>query len=668
MNKLSKTINPEVIADGSISFAKLNANVTEEIKTQIGGSGGGIQIVESVDALDPNAAVGSIASVITPSSVGEVNISELPQADATIIDQTTGFINAGNCPQVSGLQIIVPTGAISVPTTFNDMSDMLYFVSESLDVNGMSVGKALALMPLQQDGQLSALAGMYMDVETMTQLELVLFSIEGGVVTANQEAIDQITELSNGLHYIGSLDRIMNGDSIPSEVLTVYDMVVKAISGKPALADIYVKKDSWELLHKKDLEKLSSVVNTFNSRLSILEDKIPTRISELLFDTMLEIEEQYFDNTVTLANEKIKSILAPYPELNIVIPDESFYYGYLLFNSPKSGVKINGLGNINISTGFGKYLLYVRKISESGIIEVDCSKVGDCDVAYLKIQYDGNWGSTVLKLAHIQKENLLHYKATHSNIRIETAGDITTSYTSGVQSIEILYTGSVSIYGKYGTNYGSEEGLDITHIGNDVGTISLPTGTTASHRVFTDSDYDGYLSIASIEYMEGVRSIRRTAKTTIIPESAQLPKDTTYTGRKMVFPSTNYIYEQANGDFWNGVHYSYIGYDSLVDLDVPDATYKLSGLEQCTNINSIKIPFSVTHIHPFFLRGTTINQLIIPFPTEWAPVFNFSHSEMFNITESINYYTFGSSSNHTSCDSLVVNDVLYRVTQTGNST
>lgn len=237
-------LNPEVIADGSISFAKLNANVTEEIKTQIGGSGGGIQIVESVDALDPNAAVGSIASVITPSSVEEVNISELPQADTSIIDQTTGFINAGNCPQVSDLQIIVPTGAISAPTTLSDMSDMLYFVSESLDVNGMSVGKALALMLLQQDGQLSALAGMYMDVETMTQLELVLFSIEDGVVTANQEAIDQITELSNGLHYIGNLDRIMGGDLIPDEVLTVYDMVVKAISGKPALADIYVKKDS----------------------------------------------------------------------------------------------------------------------------------------------------------------------------------------------------------------------------------------------------------------------------------------------------------------------------------------------------------------------------------------------------------------------------------------
>lgn len=267
-------LNPEVIADGSISFAKLNANVTEEIKTQIGGSGGGIQIVESVDALDPNAAVGSIASVITPSSVGEVNISELPQADATIIDQTTGFINAGNCPQVSGLQIIVPTGAISVSTTLDDAQDTLYFVSESLDVNGMSVGKALGLTLLQQDGQLSALMGMYMDVETMTQLELELFSIVDGVVTANQEAIDQINELSNGLYYIGNLERIMNGDSIPSEVLTVYDMVVKAISGKPALADIYVKKDSWELLHKKDLEKLTKGLEACKEEVkSVIESK-----------------------------------------------------------------------------------------------------------------------------------------------------------------------------------------------------------------------------------------------------------------------------------------------------------------------------------------------------------------------------------------------------------
>jgi hypothetical protein len=242
------------------------------------GSGSGIDIVDSVDKLDPNAELGSIASVITPGSVGEVNISELSQADATIIDQTTGFINAGDCPQVSGLQIIVPTGAISVPTTFND-SSMLYFVSESLDVNGMSAGKALALGLFQQNVQTSVLSGMYMDVETATQLELELFSIVDGVVTANQEAIDQINELSNGLHYIGNLHCILNGDSIPDEVLTVYDMVVKAISGKPALADIYVKGDKWEKQYAKDFEKIASnigkVETSITDKINAKADKMP---------------------------------------------------------------------------------------------------------------------------------------------------------------------------------------------------------------------------------------------------------------------------------------------------------------------------------------------------------------------------------------------------------
>lgn len=240
-----------------------------------GGSGSGIDIVDSVNDLDPNAELGSMASVVTPGSVGEVNISELPQADTSIMDQTTGFINAGDCPQVSGLQIIVPTGAISAPTTLSNESDMLYFTSESLDMNGMSVGKVLALSLFQQDGQLSALMGMYMDVETATQLELELFSIVDGVVTANQEAIDQINELSNGLHYIGNLNRILGGDSIPDEVLTVYDMVVKAVSGKPALADIYVKGDKWELLHEKDLnivlEKMNTVTNALNTKADLIQ-------------------------------------------------------------------------------------------------------------------------------------------------------------------------------------------------------------------------------------------------------------------------------------------------------------------------------------------------------------------------------------------------------------
>jgi hypothetical protein len=632
--------------------------------------GSGIEIVDSVDKLDPNAELGSMASVVTPGSIQETSLSELPQPDASIIDQTTYVVNASNCPLVSGLSVIVPTSAIPVTATISE-NEMIYFISESLDLMGRSFGTMLGILPVVENGELSALGAMYMDVTTMAEQTFMLFSITDGVVTADQDAINQVNELINGLHYVGAMGYVMQGQTLPAEVFAIYDMMVKAVAGVPSITDIYVRGDKWEQLYKNDLDKLASNLNiiseTNNRRLSILEDKVPTRISQLLFDTMLQIEEQYFDNTVTLANEKIKSILAPYPELNIVIPDEPFYYGYLLFNSPKSGVKINGLGNINISTGFGKYLLYVRKISESGIIEVNCSKVGDCDVAYLKIQYDGNMGSTVLRLAFIPKTNLLHYKPTHSNIRVDTNGYISTSYTSGVQSVEILYTGRATIYGKYGTNYGSEYDLDITHIGNGVGTMVTPADIQASHRVFTDSMYEGSRYIESVEYMEGVSLINSTAQTTIIPESAQLPKDTTYSGKKLVFPSTNYIYEQANGYFWNHAHYSYSGHDELLDLDIPDNTYKLIGLENCTNINSIKIPFSVTHIHPFFLRGTTINQLIIPSPTEWTPVFNFSHSEMFDITESINYYTFDSSVIRISCDTLVVNDVLCRVTKTGNS-
>lgn len=233
----------------------------------------GLPIVDDVSKLDPNAELGSMASVVTAGNIRETNLSSLPQPDASIIDQTNGVLNASNCPLVSGLKVIVPTSTIPVNVTLSE-SDMIYFVSESVDLYGGTSGTMLGVLPVIQNGELSALMAVYMDVATKAEQNFTLFSITNGVVTADQDAINQVNTLINGLYYVGAVEYVMQGHTLSAEVLAVYDMVVKAVSGIPSITDIYVKGDKWAQLYKKDLDKLVSALDKTKTTAESKADKI----------------------------------------------------------------------------------------------------------------------------------------------------------------------------------------------------------------------------------------------------------------------------------------------------------------------------------------------------------------------------------------------------------
>lgn len=241
------------------------------------GGGSGVEIVDSVSKLDPNAEVGSIASVVTLGSAQKTSLSNLPQADASIIDQTTYMLNASDCPLVKGLSVIVPTNTIPVATTINE-TQMIYFVSESVGLIGQSSGAIIGIMPLIQNGELSALMAVHMDAETQIHQNFTLFSITNGVVTTDQDAINQVNTLINGLHYIGSVEYVFQSQQLPAEVLAVYDMVVKVVSDVPSTAYMYIKGGEWAQLYKKDFDKLVSDLNTTNTIVKNKADKIPFAI------------------------------------------------------------------------------------------------------------------------------------------------------------------------------------------------------------------------------------------------------------------------------------------------------------------------------------------------------------------------------------------------------
>lgn len=267
----------------------------------------GLPIVDDVSKLDPNAELGSMASVVTPGSIQETSLSELPQADASIIDQTNGVLNASNCPLVSGLSVIVPTSTIPVTATISE-NEMMYFVSESLDMRGMSFGTMLGIMPLIQNGELSALMAVYMDMTTMTEQAFTLFYPIDGVVTADQDAINQVNTLINGLHYVGAIQHVMQGQTLSAEVLTVYDMVVKAVVEVPSIADIYVKGDKWGKLYKNDLAKLATSIDTVSKSVDTKAD--PIMVKSLPYNKRLT-PNTYYTTTNSSTGTLTYVLIAP---------------------------------------------------------------------------------------------------------------------------------------------------------------------------------------------------------------------------------------------------------------------------------------------------------------------------------------------------------------------
>lgn len=252
-------------------------NFAEEIKG-IAVGGGGVPIVASVDELNLDSPLGSLACVVEPGSITETLVSELPQPNSSIINMNTGFIDATSCPQVSGLSIIIPEGPIPVSMELTE-SEMLYFCSESVDLVNMTTGIVLGIFPQIVNNEIIALAGMYMNVTTKEQKEWLLFQIQDGVVTADQAAIEECNAYVKDLHYIGAMPYVMEGLSLTTEQLIIYDSVVKVVASVPSTAHIHVKRDDWEELYAKDLEKLASNIDKVEAAVNTLAgakaDKMP---------------------------------------------------------------------------------------------------------------------------------------------------------------------------------------------------------------------------------------------------------------------------------------------------------------------------------------------------------------------------------------------------------
>lgn len=252
----------------------------------VGGSGGGIEIVDSIDKLDPNAELGSMASVVTPGSIQETSFRDLYQPDASILDPNTFTLNTEDCFLVGGLSIT----PLSTPIE-SSSNIMLAFSTANLSLMSPIAGAImvqLQFVPNADNTKLIGLGGIVMDVATQNQTNYTLFSInDDSSVTVNQDQIDALNDVfaNNELYYLGTFMYATQGTSVPSDFYDVVDTSIKAVAGIPSITDIYVKGDKWEKLFNEQLSNLFSDIDKLNNDLSnavtSLDNKIPTDISQL---------------------------------------------------------------------------------------------------------------------------------------------------------------------------------------------------------------------------------------------------------------------------------------------------------------------------------------------------------------------------------------------------
>lgn len=231
--------------------------------------GGGIEIVDSVDKLDPNAELGSIASVVTDGSIQETSFRNLYQPDMSMLDQTTGTLTQPELlSSVSSINFLTPTdysgvetAIVLIPRTFSQT-----------DVRMMQ------LMMAYSNGVLEGVAVIYMNYTTEEQAEYIVGQVVDGVYTIDDAVVTAINDILASDDWCNCGYEVFAGVPMAEEQFATLDKFAMAVAGVPSITDIYVKGDKWAQLYKNDLAKLATSIGTVSKSVEAKADKIPRKV------------------------------------------------------------------------------------------------------------------------------------------------------------------------------------------------------------------------------------------------------------------------------------------------------------------------------------------------------------------------------------------------------
>ena len=251
--------------------------------TPIGGSnsgsssGGGIEIVDSVDKLDPNAELGSIASVAVQGNYSETSFKNLYQPDASMIDRNIGALTQPELlSSVSSLKVFAPTDVNNLE--FELVESTFDLVSRDFSMTNENVAM-IQTHPYRGVMAEVIIGGNYDSAQQFLLVEGLLRPGDMVSYTVNTDQVEAFNAvLANGMDWC-YLGNSVGGFVTTEEQFDTIDLFFKAVSGKPNSIDIYVKGDKWEKLYAKDFEKIASnigkVETSITDKINAKADKMP---------------------------------------------------------------------------------------------------------------------------------------------------------------------------------------------------------------------------------------------------------------------------------------------------------------------------------------------------------------------------------------------------------
>ena len=227
--------------------------------------GGGVPIVNSVDKLNPNSPLGSLACVVEQGSIKESSFRDLYQPDASMLDPNTGTLTAPELlSSVSSVSVFVPQNADSL------VEAGFYLVPR--DFSMTSTNMAMVQIVPQQGVMAMTIIG---SDSNMQEFILAEYFQDTMSYTIHNDQVDAFNAaLANGMDwcYLGSPEA---GFVITEEQFATIDLFVKAVTGTTSKAHVYLKKDNWEELYAKDLEKLARNIGKVEESVNTKADKMP---------------------------------------------------------------------------------------------------------------------------------------------------------------------------------------------------------------------------------------------------------------------------------------------------------------------------------------------------------------------------------------------------------
>lgn len=255
-----KTINGEsIVGSGNITIQ--------------GGSGGssggsGIAIVDDVSKLDPNAALGTLATVVEPGSIQESSFRDLYQPDASMLDQNTGALTAPELlSSVSSVSVFAPKDVTSIG--FEPVETMINLVTRDFSMTSLN----MAIVYIVPEAVTAiTITGGY---DTMQEFILAGYSQDTMSYTIHNDQVEAFNAvLANGMDWC-YLSNPESGFVITEEQFATIDLFVKAVAGIPSKAHVYLKNGNWEELYAKDFEKLASSIGKVEASVNAKADKMP---------------------------------------------------------------------------------------------------------------------------------------------------------------------------------------------------------------------------------------------------------------------------------------------------------------------------------------------------------------------------------------------------------